>query len=69
MLFGIINYVAAKLPLRPLFVATSAFLFFMAVMFIGQAIQAMLDEPHSFWPTSDNGEERKTTWGPLRTRA
>ncbi len=44
VLFGIINYIAAKLPLRPLFVATSAFLFFMAVKFIGQAIRELQEQ-------------------------
>ena len=44
VLFGIINYIAAKLPLRPLFVATSAFLFFLAVKFIGQAIQELQEQ-------------------------
>jgi high-affinity iron transporter len=44
VLFGVINYIAAKLPLRPLFVATSAFLFFMAVKFIGQAIQELQEQ-------------------------
>lgn len=44
ILFGVINYVAAKLPLRPLFVATSAFLFFMAIKFIGQAIQELQEQ-------------------------
>lgn len=44
VLFSLINYVAAKLPLRPLFVVTSAFLFFMAIKFIGQAIQELQEQ-------------------------
>ena len=44
VLFGVINFVARKLPLRPLFVATSAFLFFMAIKFIGQAIQELQEQ-------------------------
>ncbi|MGH6770791.1 MAG: FTR1 family iron permease [Xanthobacteraceae bacterium] len=37
-LFYFINFVAQRLPLRPLFLLTSAFLFVMAVKFIGEAI-------------------------------
>lgn len=44
VLFAVINYIAAKLPLRPLFVATSAFLFFMAIKFIGQSIQELQEQ-------------------------
>ncbi|MEW6451348.1 MAG: FTR1 family protein [Pseudomonadota bacterium] len=44
VLFAAINFVARKLPLRPLFIATSAFLFFMAVKFIGQAIQELQEQ-------------------------
>jgi high-affinity iron transporter len=44
VLFVAINYIAAKLPLRPLFVATSAFLFFMAIKFIGQSIQELQEQ-------------------------
>ncbi|MDX3966185.1 MAG: FTR1 family protein [Bradyrhizobium sp.] len=44
VLFGVINYIAAKLPLRPLFVATSAFLFFMAIKFTGQSIQELQEQ-------------------------
>lgn len=39
ILFFLINLVARRVPLRPLFVVTSAFLFFMAVKFIGEGIQ------------------------------
>ncbi|HEX7792312.1 MAG TPA: FTR1 family protein, partial [Afipia sp.] len=35
VLFYFINLVAQKLPLRPLFIVTSAFLFFMGIKFIG----------------------------------
>lgn len=38
ILFYFINAVARKLPLRPLFILTSAFLFVMAVKFIGDAV-------------------------------
>src|SRR6266581_3090702 len=44
ILFGVINFIAQKLPLRPLFIATSAFLFFMAIKFIGQAIQELQEQ-------------------------
>ena len=44
VLFGAINFVAQRLPLRPLFIATSAFLFFMAIKFIGQAIQELQEQ-------------------------
>ena len=39
VLFYFINLIAQKLPLRPLFIITSAFLFAMAVKFIGEAVQ------------------------------
>jgi high-affinity iron transporter len=38
VLFYFINFVAQRLPLRPLFIVTSAFLFVMAIKFIGDAI-------------------------------
>jgi len=44
VLFAVINFLARKLPLRPLFIATSAFLFFMAIKFIGQAIQELQEQ-------------------------
>lgn len=37
-LFFLINSIARKLPLRPLFIVTSAFLFVMAIKFIGEGI-------------------------------
>jgi high-affinity iron transporter len=39
VLFYFINLIAQKLPLRPLFIITSAFLFAMAIKFIGEAVQ------------------------------
>ena len=39
VLFYFINLIARKLPLRPLFIITSAFLFAMAIKFIGEAVQ------------------------------
>jgi high-affinity iron transporter len=44
VLFFVINLVARWLPLRPLFLATSAFLFFMAVKFIGEGIQEFQEQ-------------------------
>ncbi|HWW46242.1 MAG TPA: FTR1 family protein [Xanthobacteraceae bacterium] len=38
VLFYFINMIARRIPLRPLFVITSAFLFAMAIKFIGEAI-------------------------------
>jgi high-affinity iron transporter len=38
VLFFVINFIAVRLPLRPLFIVTSAFLFVMALKFIGDAI-------------------------------
>src|SRR3954468_9439674 len=39
VLFYFINLIAQKMPLRPLFIITSAFLFAMAIKFIGEAVQ------------------------------
>ena len=39
VLFYFINLIAQKIPLRPLFIITSAFLFAMAIKFIGEAVQ------------------------------
>jgi high-affinity iron transporter len=44
VLFYFINLVAQKLPLRPLFIVTSAFLFAMAIKFIGEAIQEFQEQ-------------------------
>src|SRR6202140_5733900 len=38
VLFYFINLIAQKIPLRPLFIITSAFLFAMAIKFIGEAV-------------------------------
>jgi high-affinity iron transporter len=43
-LFFLINMVAHRVPLRPLFVVTSAFLFFMAVKFVGTAVQEFQEQ-------------------------
>ena len=44
VLFFVINIVAARLPLRPLFIVTSAFLFVMAIKFIGDAIMEFQEQ-------------------------
>src|SRR3954452_8739234 len=44
VLFYFINLIAQKIPLRPLFVITSAFLFAMAVKFIGEAVQEFQEQ-------------------------
>jgi high-affinity iron transporter len=44
VLFYFINLVARKLPLRPLFIITSAFLFAMAIKFIGEAVQEFQEQ-------------------------
>jgi len=44
VLFVFINALARRLPLRPLFIVTSAFLFVMALRFIGAAIQEMQEQ-------------------------
>lgn len=44
VLFFMINYVAARLPLRVVFVATSAFLAVMALKLIGDAIQEFQEQ-------------------------
>jgi high-affinity iron transporter len=44
VLFFVINQVARRLPLRPLFLITSAFLFLMALKFIGQALQEFQEQ-------------------------
>jgi high-affinity iron transporter len=43
-LFFLINVITQRIPLRPLFVTTSAFLFIMAVKFIGEAIQEFQEQ-------------------------
>jgi high-affinity iron transporter len=44
ILFYFINLIAQKIPLRPLFIVTSAFLFAMAIKFIGEAIQEFQEQ-------------------------
>ena len=44
VLFYFINLVAQKIPLRPLFIVTSAFLFAMAIKFIGEAVQEFQEQ-------------------------
>src|ERR1700709_840047 len=44
VLFYFIHLSARKLPLRPLFIITSAFLFAMAIKFIGEAVQEFQEQ-------------------------
>ena len=44
VLFYFINLIAQKISLRPLFVITSAFLFAMAIKFIGEAVQEFQEQ-------------------------
>jgi high-affinity iron transporter len=44
ILFYFINLIAQRIPLRPLFVITSAFLFVMGIKFIGEAIQEFQEQ-------------------------
>lgn len=44
VLFFIINIVARRIPLRPLFIITSAFLFILAVKMIGDAMQEFQEQ-------------------------
>jgi high-affinity iron transporter len=44
VLFYFINLIPQKLPLRPLFIITSAFLFAMALKFIGEAVQEFQEQ-------------------------
>ncbi|MGY3615603.1 high-affinity iron transporter [Bradyrhizobium sp. USDA 10063] len=44
VLFYFINLIARKIPLRPLFILTSAFLFVMAIKFIGEAVQEFQEQ-------------------------
>src|SRR3954449_4988341 len=44
VLFYFINLIARRLPLRPLFIITSAFLFAMAIKFIGEAVQEFQEQ-------------------------
>jgi high-affinity iron transporter len=44
VLYIVLNQVARRIPLRPLFIVTSAFLFFTALKFIGDAIQEFQEQ-------------------------
>jgi high-affinity iron transporter len=44
VLFYFINLIAQKIPLRPLFIITSALLFAMAIKFIGEAVQEFQEQ-------------------------
>ena len=44
VLFYFINLIAARIPLRPLFIITSAFLFAMGIKFIGEAMQEFQEQ-------------------------
>ncbi len=44
VLFYFINLIARRIPLRPLFIITSAFLFAMAIKFIGEAVQEFQEQ-------------------------
>lgn len=44
VLFYFINLVARRIPLRPLFIVTSAFLFAMGIKFIGEAMQEFQEQ-------------------------
>ncbi len=44
ILFYFINLIAQRIPLRPLFIITSAFLFAMAIKFIGEAVQEFQEQ-------------------------
>ncbi len=62
VLFYFINLIARKLPLRPLFIITSAFLFAMAIKFIGEAVQEFQEQ--AIIPVTDvKGSEFLTAIG------
>lgn len=44
VLFYFINLIARRIPLRPLFIITSAFLFAMGIKFIGEAVQEFQEQ-------------------------
>jgi len=44
VLFFAINVLTRRLPLRPVFIVTSGFLFLMALKFIGEAIQEFQEQ-------------------------
>lgn len=55
VLFVVINIIAHRIPLRPLFLVTSAFLFFMAIKFIGEAIQEFQEQAYVTYSEIRNG--------------
>ena len=56
VIYIFINVVARKIPLRPLFLITSAFLFIMALKFIGQAMREFQEQQFiSFTEIKNNG--------------
>jgi high-affinity iron transporter len=46
VLFYVLNRLARRIPLRPLFIVTSAFLFLMALKFIGDAVQEFQEQTY-----------------------
>ena len=56
VLFFVINTVAKRIPLRPLFIVTSAFLFLMAIKMIGDAMQEFQEQQIvSYTPLNSGG--------------
>jgi high-affinity iron transporter len=56
VIFVFINVIARRIPLRPLFLITSAFLFLMALKFIGQGMQEFQEQQLiSYTPVKNNG--------------
>jgi high-affinity iron transporter len=56
VLFFVINSVAKRIPLRPLFIVTSAFLFLMAIKMIGDAMQEFQEQQiFSYTPLNSGG--------------
>jgi high-affinity iron transporter len=56
VLFFVINVVAQKLPLRPVFIVTSAFLFFMAIKFIGEGMQEFQEQQYISYTVIRSGQ-------------
>ena len=57
VLFYFINLIAQRIPLRPLFIITSAFLFAMAIKFIGEAMQEFQEQ--AIIPVTDAARARR----------
>lgn len=56
VIYYFINIIARKIPLRPLFLITSAFLFVMALKFIGQGLQEFQEQQFvSYTPVKNSG--------------